>query len=105
MQPALRLWPWLAAVLSGLLYAACFSPFDQGWLCWLALTPLIVAVWFSGQNSRRRWLRNLALGYVAGIVFFTVGFSWLGALGSLFENVWLHGLTLLLSTYLALYFA
>ena len=45
-------WPWLAAVLSGLLCTACFAPFDQSWLCWIGLTPLICAVWFSGLNSR-----------------------------------------------------
>jgi apolipoprotein N-acyltransferase len=102
---ALRFWPWLAAIVSGLLCTACFPPFDQAWLCWIALTPLIAAVWFSGQNSKRRWLRNLLLGYAAGIVFFTGAFSWLGSLGTLFENLWLHGLSLLLSLYLGLNFA
>jgi apolipoprotein N-acyltransferase len=102
---ALCVWPWLAAMTSGLLCTACFPPFDQSWLCWLALTPLIAAVWFSGENSRRRWLRNLLLGYVAGIVFFTATFGWLGSLGRLYENFWLHGLSLLLSIYLGFYFA
>jgi apolipoprotein N-acyltransferase len=101
----LALWPWLTAILSGLLCTTCFPPFDQGWLCWIALTPLIVAVWFSGQNSRRRWLRNLLLGYVAGIVFFTATFSWLGSLGVLYENFWLRGLSFLLSIYLGVNFA
>lgn len=101
----LRFWPWLAAVTSGLLCAACFPPLDQGWLCWIALTPLILAVWFSGQNTRRRWLRNLLLGYVAGIAFFTAGFGWLGALGDLYQNFFLHSLSFLLSIYLAVYLA
>jgi apolipoprotein N-acyltransferase len=101
----LRFWPWVAAILSGLLCTLCFSPFDQSWLCWIALTPLIAAVWFSGSNSRRRWLRNLLLGYVAGVVFFTATFSWLGSLGVLYENFWLRGLSLLLSIYLGLNFA
>src|SRR5438067_1117525 len=90
---------------SGLLGTLCFPPFNQSWLCWIALTPLIVAIWFSGENSRRRWLRNLLLGYVAGIVFFTFTFSWLGALGDLYQSFFLHGLSLLLSTYLAMHFA
>jgi len=102
---ALRFWPWLAAIATGLLCTACFPPFDQSWLCWIALTPLIAAVWFSGRNSRRRWLRNLVLGYVAGVVFFTATFSWFGSLGVLYENFWLRGLSLLLSIYLGLYFA
>lgn len=105
IRNALRLWPWLAAATSGVLGTICFPPFDQSWLCWIALTPLIIAVWFSGENSRRRWLRNLLLGYVAGIVFFTCTFSWLGALGDLYQNFFLHGLSLLLSIYLALHFA
>ena len=104
-QIAQRLWPWVAAVASGLLATACFPPFNQGWLCWIALTPLIVAIWFSPQNSKRPWLRNLLLGYVAGLVFFTATFSWLGSLGILYENFWLRGLSLLLSLYLALHFA
>ena len=84
IKKALPLWPWLAAIASGLLVTACFPPFNQSWLCWIALTPLIAAIWFSGENSRRRWLRNLLLGYLAGIVFFTAGFGWLGALGDLY---------------------
>ena len=74
---ARRLWPWLAAVASGLLYAACFDPFKQSWLCWICLGPLLGAVWFSGRPGRTRWLRNLGLGYVAGLVFFWTVFSWL----------------------------
>jgi apolipoprotein N-acyltransferase len=104
-RKALRVWPWLAAISSGLLCTGCFPPFNQAWLCWFALTPLISAVWFSGKNSNRRWLRNLLLGYVTGIVFFTLTFSWLGSLGVLFENFWLRGLSLVLSFYLGIHFA
>src|SRR5579864_2157478 len=99
------LWPWCAAIATGVLCALGFPPFDQSWLCWIALTPLIVAIWFSGENSRHRWLRNLLLGYVAGIVFFTATFGWLGALGDLYQSSFLHGLSFLLSIYLALHFA
>ncbi len=105
LRKLLQFWPWLAAILSGVLCALCFPPFNQNWLCWIALTPLIAAVWFSGRNSARRWLRNLLLGYVAGIVFFTGTFSWLGSLGSLFDSFWLKGLPLLLSLYLGLHLA
>jgi apolipoprotein N-acyltransferase len=105
IKKALPLWPWLAAIATGLLVTACFPPFTQSWLCWIALTPLIVAIWFSGENSRRRWLRNLLLGYLAGIVFFTGTFGWLGALGDLYQDFFLHGLSFLLSIYLGLHFA
>jgi len=71
-----RFWPWLAAVLSGALLTLCFPCFagwDQGWLCWVALTPLVAAVWFGGGGVRRAAL----LGYVTGLVFFLGVFSWL----------------------------
>ncbi|MGI8821405.1 MAG: apolipoprotein N-acyltransferase [Chthoniobacterales bacterium] len=77
LKRVLRLWPWLAAIVSGLLYRACFAPFQQAWLCWVALTPLLAAVWFSGKNSERRWGRDLLLGYVAGVTFFWSVFYWL----------------------------
>ncbi len=43
------LWPWAAALLSGLLLVLCLEPWNQQWLCWLALTPLLTALWF-GQH-------------------------------------------------------
>ena len=46
----LRIWPWLAAICSGLLYTGCFAPFNFTWLCWIALTPLIAAILFSGKS-------------------------------------------------------
>ena len=77
MKKITKLWPWLAAICSGLLYAACFAPFNFTWFCWIALIPLVAAVWFSGTESRRPWLRNLLLGYVAALTFFWTVFSWL----------------------------
>jgi len=71
------LWPWLAAIATGVLYAACFPPFNYDWLCWIALTPLLAAIWFSGAESKRRWARDILLGYVAGVAFFWSVFSWL----------------------------
>ncbi len=96
-----RLWPWLAAALTGVLLTLCFAPWNFGWLCWIALVPLLCAVWFSGAAPTRRF----ALGYVSGLVFFTGTFYWLGSLGTLFQTAWLHGLPLLLASYFAVYFA
>jgi apolipoprotein N-acyltransferase len=96
-RKALRAWPWLAAIVSGLLYAACFPPFNQAWFCWFALTPLLAAIWFSGENSKRRWLRDLALGYLAGLTFFWTVLSWL-------TTVTVPG-WFLLQFYMAIYFA
>ena len=92
-----RFWPWLAAICSGLLYTGCFAPFNLTWLCWIAVTPLIAAIWFSGKASRHRWLRNLLLGYVAGLTFFWTAFSWLTTVTVLGWFV--------LQFYMAIYFA
>lgn len=70
----LRFWPWLAAILSGLLLTLCFPRWNQAWLCWVALAPLIAAVWFGGNGTVRR---GALLGYVTGLVFFWGVFSWL----------------------------
>jgi len=94
---ALRHWPWLAAISTGFLCAGCFAPFNQWWLCWIALTPLLAAIWFSGENAKRRWLRDLLLGYVAGLPFFWTVFFWL-------RTVTVPGLVLV-GFYMALYFA
>lgn len=77
MKRITKLWPWLGAICTGFLYAACFAPFNLTWFCWIALIPLIAAIWFSGAESRHPWLRNLLLGYVAGLTFFLTVFSWL----------------------------
>ena len=87
---------WLPC-FSGFLYAACFAPFNLTWFCWVALTPLIAAIWFSGTESRHRWLRNLLLGYVAGLTFFWIVFSWLTTVTVLGWFV--------LQFYMAIYFA
>ena len=93
-------------MLSGLLLALCYPGWDQGWLVWVALTPLIAAVWLGPRPARRAWLRNALLGYVSGIIFFSVTFHWLGApLADLFQNPWLICLPPLLSLYLGLYLA
>jgi apolipoprotein N-acyltransferase len=106
-------WPWLCAAASGLLLILCFPPFDQGWLIWLALTPLITATWWPrGERtapSPSRWRRffqgrhPFALGLLAGTIFFAGVFHWLAALGVLFRSPGLYALPLLLGLYLALY--
>jgi apolipoprotein N-acyltransferase len=97
LSKLLRLWPWLAASSSGLLSSGCFAPFNQAWLCWIALTPLLAVIWFCGTNSKRRWLRDLSLGYVAGLAFFWTVFFWL-------RTVTIPGLVLV-GFYMAIYFA
>ena len=97
MKRLVTAWPWVAAVCSGILYAACFPPFNLTWFCWIALTPLVAAIWFSGAKSRHRWLRSVLLGYVAGLTFFWIVFFWL-------TTVTLLG-WFVLQFYMAIYFA
>ena len=100
-----RAWPWLAAATSGVLLALCFAPWHITPLAWVGLAPLICAVWFSRASARRPGLRAALLGYVAGLVFFTMVFYWLGALAPLFAEPWLYALPLLLALIFGFYFA
>lgn len=101
-----RAWPWLAALTSGGLLTLCFPRWDQGWLAWLALTPLICAAFFSHTAGRRVGLRKAALGFVAGLVFFTSTFHWLSTtLSELYQNPWLLALAPLVALVFGFYFA
>lgn len=88
--------------------AACLPPLGFGSFVWIALTPLTCAVWLGSNFVRtpagRHW-RCAQLGYVAGVVFFTLTFHWLGTLGPLFKTPLLAGIPLLLALYMGLYFA
>ena len=97
-----RLWPWLAAALSGILLALCFPPCDVGGLAFIALGPLLFAVWIKKPARRAGWY-HFRLGYVTGLIFFTTTFSWLSELAELFHTKMLIGLPLLLAAFLALY--
>ncbi|HEV7866739.1 MAG TPA: hypothetical protein VGO90_03595, partial [Chthoniobacteraceae bacterium] len=101
-----RWWPWLAAVLSGAMVTAAFPPWNQGWLIWIALTPLLCAVWFGSAGARRPALRQAQLGWVAGFVFIVSTFYWLGTtLSALYKNPLLLAIPPLIGLYMGLYFA
>ncbi|MEM7146535.1 MAG: apolipoprotein N-acyltransferase, partial [Verrucomicrobiota bacterium] len=97
-----HLWPYLAALASGLLLSLCYPNFNVSWLAWVWMTPLLFALWFSRLNKwpGHPWKRarfGFFLGYIAGLAFFQVNLSWLHAVSS--------GGAILLPFYLALYFA
>lgn len=90
-----------------MLLSLCYPGFNQGWLVWIALTPLVCAVWFGGAKRANAPATTashpFALGYVTGLIYFGVTFRWLAELAPLFHTPWLHGLPYLLALYMALY--
>ncbi|HEX4841056.1 MAG TPA: apolipoprotein N-acyltransferase [bacterium] len=77
------------AILSGLLIAAAFPPFDVGWLAWVALAPLVLAI------RARPLSQAFGLGFVSGAVAFGIILAWIRIFGVL---PWV-----LLTAYLALF--
>lgn len=72
-----NIWPWLCALLTGILLVLAFPPVDFSGLVWVALTPLIWAIWFSTPWRKKEPLRIFLLGYAAGAVYFLGCFHWI----------------------------
>ncbi len=71
-------WPYAAAICSGLLATLCFPPYNQAWLAWICLAPLLAALWYGiPANSSYVGLRAFALGYLFGLVHFYTVFHWI----------------------------
>ena len=68
MRPLLR---WLAAVAGGVLAFLGYVGFDQFYLEWICLVPILWAI--SGQTPGRAFL----IGWIAGIVGHGGGFYWI----------------------------
>ena len=75
-SPVKRHWPWLCAVSSGLLLALCYAPANLGGLVWVALVPLIAALWL-GEPGRHPARQAFFLGYLSGLLYFLGSFHWL----------------------------
>src|SRR5512137_1881376 len=69
--PRGHLLPWLAAAAGGVLAFLGYVGFDQFYLEWICLVPILWAI--SGQTPGRAFL----LGWVAGIVGHAGGFYWI----------------------------
>lgn len=82
----------IAALASGVALALLFPPFGFGGLVWVALLPLLAALWTLGGRCGRR---GFGLGWMAGFTFFLVNLHWLTTVTSVGWVV--------LSAYLALY--
>ena len=78
-----KLWPHAAALISGVELAFCFPTWNVGNLVWVALTPLLAALWFSEPKKSKkgktipRWRHGFLLGYIAGLGFFLTNLWWL----------------------------
>jgi apolipoprotein N-acyltransferase len=92
LSPKVRRW---LAVVSGALLVLCFPGFDQGWLAWVALVPLFVALLDAEGAVGPR--QGAGLGFLAGAAF----------LGGLLYWVWIFGwyAWLALTVYQALWIA
>ncbi len=80
-------WRWPGAFLTGIALDLSLPGWNQSWLAWVALTPLLAALWLPSPEvtspARSRWTRWLfqpgpfLLGYAAGATFFLLTFHWL----------------------------
>lgn len=84
----------LGAVVSGVLLAMCFVPFDQAWLVWGWLWLLLPLFWTTG--GRKKSFRGFGLGWMAGMGFWVINLKWLW-------TVTMPG-ALALGAYLSIYF-
>jgi len=84
--------PWIAAASGGVLAFLGYVGFDQFYLEWICLVPVLWAI--SGRTPGRAFL----LGWVAGIVGHGGGFSWIVTMLRQFADapLWLAVLGLLL---------
>ncbi len=72
----------LLAVVSGLLLAACFPPWDLTWCVWIWPWPILWTLKESGVSRPVSWKRAFGLGYVSGLA------GWLASLAWLIEVHW-----------------
>jgi apolipoprotein N-acyltransferase len=70
-----------AAAVSGVLVAGLFPPFSMAVMAWVAMVPLLAALW-SVDGKRAGW-RGFLFGWLAGVVSFGIQFSWLGIVSPL----------------------
>lgn len=86
--------------LTGVLYPLCFPNFDLGWLAWIVLIPLHLAL--EGLQTRQAFF----LGWLGGVIAFVGVMSWVITAMTLYGQVPLvisTLLMLLLATYLGVY--
>ena len=83
-----------AGIASGVGLGLSFASGGSGWLAWIALIPLLVAL------PRAKLVQALAAGYIAGLVAACITFGWLSAVPAFGVPQFA-----VLGTYVALYLA
>lgn len=68
--------PWLAPIVSGILAAISFPPFQKGFIAWFALTPLLVTL------RRKTMLRAAGSAWLFGWTFAAAAFFWVNSITS-----------------------
>lgn len=78
-----RAWPWLLALISGVLQVLIFPSPSLAFLSWIAVTPLIIAILRAAAKSSSnnyhapKLLRSFALGYLCGVVWYGGSCYWI----------------------------
>ncbi len=85
LKPPLSLLALLCAILSGVLVALAFEPFNLSLFIWLGLVPLYFAIWqlLPKLKQKRRWIHSFGLGWLAGVTFFLINLNWISTVSGL----------------------
>ena len=65
----MRVRKYILAVLSGVFLVLAFPGINMSILAWVALVPLLVAIYDAG------WKQSIQLGFITGIIY-TLGIFW-----------------------------
>ena len=65
------IFPFCAAILSGMLLVLAFPDHNISWLVWVGLVPLLIAI--GGKNLKSAFFSS----FVCGIVYFACNFDWM----------------------------
>lgn len=88
------------AIISGALLSLAFPKFDQGWLAWIALVPLLLVL------RKASWRSGFWIGFAAGMAHYLTLVYWTAHTMHTYGHLpWFQSifLLLLLAAYLALY--
>lgn len=107
---SLPVWAGLMlAALSGALLSCSFIPLDWGGCVWIAVLPLLTALWYGQRrDGKKGWLIYALYGWLCGVVFYGSSLWWVNEVstlgyiplmvfyGGLFPGLW----SLLMGTWL-----